>query len=198
MKKIVTLFLVVILCSLTICSCTGGGKVNPETLKPNETKLQSICNLATLECYYHNVAKSQTQGLWDIKETKKTFWIEYTGTVKIGIDFSKVKTEISGNTVSITMPKAKVLDKNVDAASYNEESYYAEKNTFLNGKVSAAEQTAAINEAQEKMVEAAQTNGALLQTAQNRAKELIENYINQLGELSGTEYNIKWIDLPDE
>lgn len=198
MKKIVTLFLVVILCSLTICGCTGGGKVDPEALKPNETKLQSICNLATLECYYHNVAKSQTQGLWDIEGTKKTFWIEYTGTVKIGIDFSKVKTEISGNTVSITMPKAKVLDKNVDTASYNEESYYAEKNTFLNGKVSAAEQTAAINEAQEKMVEAAQTNGALLQTAQNRAKELIENYINQLGDLSGTEYNIKWIDLPDE
>lgn len=198
MKKTITLLLALFLCVLTLCGCANKGKLDPNTLQPNNTKLQSICNLATLECYYHNVAKSETKGFWNLESSKKTFWIEYTGIVKIGIDFSKVKTEINGTEVSITMPKAMVLDKNVDAASYNENSFYAEKNTLLNGKVSAEEQTAAINEAQEKMVEAAQSNEALLQMAQNRAKEMMENYVKQLGVLTETDYHIKWVDLPTE
>ena len=188
-----------VLCALMLCGCVRGEKVDPNTLKPNNMKLQSICNLATLECYYHNVAKSETQGVWNIDVTKKTFWIEYTGTVKIGIDISKVKSGMNGNEVSITLPKAEVLGISLDESSYNENSLYKEKNTLLNGKkISPEEWTATVHAAEEKMMETAQSDEALLLMAQNRAKEMIANYIYQLGNLTETEYKIIWIDSMEE
>ena len=60
----------------------------------NLQQMQEICQLATLECYYHNVAKSDTSKrvLW--WNTNKKLWIEYTGIVKMGIDVSKVSMEV--------------------------------------------------------------------------------------------------------
>lgn len=40
----------------------------------------------------------------------------------------------------------------------------------------------------------------MLVRAQDRAKNLIENYINQLGQISETDYQIKWVyedNLPE-
>ena len=60
-------------------------------------------------------------------------------------------------------------------------------------KITADDQTAAINSAQIKMSESVKNNKSLLLNAQGRAQELIENYIQKLGEISDTEYQIKWI-----
>lgn len=42
------------------------------------------------------------------------------------------------------------------------------------------------------MIKTAEENTALLVNAQERAKKMIENYIMQLGETTGTEYQITW------
>lgn len=42
------------------------------------------------------------------------------------------------------------------------------------------------------MKESVLNNKSLLISAQDRAKQLIENYINQIGEISDTTYNITW------
>lgn len=42
------------------------------------------------------------------------------------------------------------------------------------------------------MKKSVESNSALLLNAQNRAKNLIENYINKMGELSGVSYTIQW------
>lgn len=42
------------------------------------------------------------------------------------------------------------------------------------------------------MKNSVEENNQLLKMAQERAKSLIEQYITQLGELSKTNYNIKW------
>ena len=60
-------------------------------------------------------------------------------------------------------------------------------------KITAEDQTAAIENAQKEMEESVKANSALLLRAQNRAKELIKNYIDCLGEISGVEYEIKWV-----
>lgn len=74
--------------------------------------------------------KEKGSGLSHILEKERIFWIEYSGSVKFGIDMSKVDMQVSGTQITITIPRARLL---------------------------------------------------------------IENYIEQLGVLSGIEYQINWI-----
>ena len=79
---------------------------------PDISQIRSICELATLECYYHNVAKSikeKGKGLSHIGEKERVFWIEYSGVARFGINVSKVTMETKGNEILITIPKAELL-----------------------------------------------------------------------------------------
>ena len=53
--------------------------------------VDKICELATLKCYYHDVAEyeKQAEGLFKYRPFKygyKKVWIEYDGIVEVGID----------------------------------------------------------------------------------------------------------------
>lgn len=97
-----------------------------KSTEPDIMQVRSICKLATVECYYHNVAKSEKPagtGIWHFGEKDRQFWIEYTGTVKLGIDMSKVQMKVNGTDVTVTIPEAEVQQVNVDDDSYNSDSY---------------------------------------------------------------------------
>ena len=107
---------------------------------------------------------------------------------------SKVSMKVDGENISVFIPEAEVLSVKIDADSLTEDSYIESQDSWLNhNKISADNQTEAINQAQENMENAVRGNSSLLLTAQNRAKALIENYIRQLGEAAGIEYKIEWI-----
>ena len=58
MKKIIALALALATCFLlTSCSQENESSVPEKIPEPEITKMRSICELATMECYYHNVAK---------------------------------------------------------------------------------------------------------------------------------------------
>lgn len=195
MKKF-ALVLVTVLFAGMISACSEHD--NESAIRePDIVQIRSICNLATLECCYHNVAKSVKSagdGITHVGEKERKFWIEYTGTARIGIDLSKVTMRIDGENVMITIPEAELLSSSIKENELNEDSYILSEDGFFNkNKITADDQTAAIKDAQETMEESIRNNSALLLSAQNRAKDLIENYINQLGKISGVEYNIKWI-----
>jgi len=188
----------IILCVLLSCGTFGCAPENRNSVKkePDITQIRSICNLATLECYYHNVAKSTKtagSGISHVGEVDRKFWIEYTGIAKIGIDMSKVDMQIEGDTVTVFLPNAKLLSIDIEEDDLNEGSYIASADSINSNKITAEDQTKAINNAQSTMAESVKNNPQLLLNAQSRAQDLIENYINQLGELSNTEYNIKWV-----
>lgn len=188
----------IILCVLLSCGTFGCAPKNRNSVKkePDITQIRSICNLATLECYYHNVAKSTKtagSGISHVGEIDRKFWIEYTGIAKIGIDMSKVDMQIEGDTVTVFLPNAKLLSIDIEEDDLNEGSYIASADSINSNKITAEDQTKAINNAQSTMAESVRNNPQLLLNAQSRAQDLIENYINQLGELSNTEYNIKWV-----
>ncbi len=193
MKKLALLLLCVILV-LTYTGCSAQSAYNAQ---PDITQIRSICNLATLECYYHNVAKSTKTVGSDISDWFKEdreFWIEYTGVAKIGIDMSKVSMEIVDNTVTVHMPEAKLLSVDILERDLDEGSYIANSDSWINpNKITAEDQTAAINDAQNKMASAVKENSALLLNARIRAEKLIENYIIQIGELTNVSYRIKWV-----
>lgn len=187
-KKIVSIVLAAVMC-LTCISC--GQKEQKMVEEPKVSQVKAICELAVMDCYYHNVAKyfeEDASGIWLWKKDKK-FWIEYSGVVRIGIDASQVQMEVKDKQVEITMPKAKVMNCTVDAATLNTDSFIVASDS---AKVEAEDQTKAFREAQKNMEEEASGDSALLAAAQQRAQNLLEEYVKNVGNVTGTEYTITW------
>lgn len=185
----------IILITLLLCTLTGCSNKKAKIEEPDILQVRNICNLATLDCYYHNVAKSEKKadvGIGHIGEKDRTFWIEYTGIARLGINMSNVEMIINGENIEITMPEAEVLKITIDKTTLSEESFISSHDGWNSNKITADDQTQAINNAQQEMERTVKNNSSLLLTAQNRAKMLIENYINQLGEVAGITYNIQW------
>ena len=187
-KKIVSMVLAAVMC-LTCISC--GQKEQKMVEEPKVSQVKSICELAVMDCYYHNVAKyfeEDASGIWLWKKDKK-FWNEYSGVVRIGIDASQVQMEVKDKQVEITMPKARVMNCTVDAATLNTDSFIVASDS---AKVEAEDQTKAFREAQKNMEEEASGDSALLAAAQQRAQNLLEEYVKNVGSVTGTEYTITW------
>lgn len=187
-KKIVSIVLAAVMC-MTCISC--GQKEQKTVEEPKVSQVKAICELAVMDCYYHNVAKyfeEDASGIWLWKKDKK-FWIEYSGVVRIGIDASQVQMEVKDKQVEITMPKAKVMNCTVDAATLNTDSFIVASDS---AKVAAEDQTKAFSEAQKNMEEEASGDSALLAAAQQRAQNLLEEYVKNVGSVTGTEYTIIW------
>ena len=174
---------------LVCCAC---GKKETQMIQPQEAQMRSICKLATLECYYHNVAKYKEEDAEGILLWKKDkhFWMEYEGVVTLGIDASLVTIDVNGTDVSITIPKARILDCKVNEESLTQESIIVAKKS---ADVKAEDQMLAFAEAQGKMQETAAADTTLLANAQQRAQKLLEDYVNNIGKVTGQQYNIKWI-----
>lgn len=194
MKKLrLTLICVMVLLSLTACGKTG---MNSASMEPKTSQMKAICELAVMDCYYHNVAKFTEEDAEGILLWKKdkNFWIEYSGVVTLGIDASLVKVEVSGSEVSITIPSASVLNCTVDSSSLTEDSFIVAKNS---AKIQAEDEVYAFEAAQTYLEQTAAADTALLANAQQRAQELLEEYITNIGKAVGQEYTIKWIYLDD-
>lgn len=193
MKKVIALFLMMVVVS---CSACGNTKKQETDIEPQVSQIKTICELATMDCYYHNVAKYKEEDaekiLWWSKD--KHFWIEYEGVVTIGIDASLVNIEVEGEQVTITMPSAKVLGCKVDETTFTEDSFIVAQNSAA---VDAEDQTEAFKAAQSAMEQAAAEDSTLLANAQQRAQKLLEDYVNNIGESVGKEYTIKWVYLED-
>ena len=193
-KTIISLLLIISV--LPLMSGCNNSKYNTQ---PDVLQVRNITNLATLECYYHNVAKGTKKpgtGILSVGEKERKFWVEYTGIVKLGIDISLVDMDINENNITITLPPAKVLGVTIDPNSWNTDSIITSEDGINSNKIESADVTTAINEAQAKMESTAISNSTMLNNAQIRAKTLIENYINRIGEITGTEYTIIWNYLP--
>lgn len=193
-KKIVCLLVISMLC---IGGC--GDKNQKKEEEADFSAISSVCELATLKCYYHNVAKSETEasGLfkWLGKGYKK-IWTEYSGIVELGIDVSKVSVEkpTADGVVKVTIPDAEILSVDLDEDSMGEPL----TDTGFMTKITKEEETEALAEAQNHMEETAKGNGNLLNQAKERAKSLIEGYVKNVGEQIGKEYTVEWVEFSEK
>ena len=145
MKKLMCILISAVLTlSLAACSDTEPAPVDME---PKTSQMKAICELAVMDCYYHNVAKYEMKDaegfLWWTKD--KNFWIEYSGVVTIGIDVSRVTVEVDGTKVTISIPAAEVLRYTVDSSSLTEDSYIVAKDSAA---IEAEDEIAAFSVAQ--------------------------------------------------
>ena len=191
MKKIIALFLSILM-AFTCVACGQQPKEEPIDMEPKVSQMKAICELAVMECYYHNVAKyfeeDATGSLWWKKD--KHFWVEYSGVVKLGIDASLVSIEVADAQITITLPEAKVLGCKVDSASLSDDSFIVDKES---ADIEAADEIKAFEEAQSKLEETASADKALLASAQQRAQDLLEEYVTNIGNAVGKQYSIKWV-----
>ena len=172
---------------------TGCGK---ETQTANFSGVTSVCELATLKCYYHNVAKAETEASgifakW-LKTGYKKIWTEYSGIIEYGIDISQVTVSEpdKNGVVTVTMPDAQVLNVDVDEDSLGTPL----TDTGFLTSVTTEEKTTTLAGAQEAMGQQAKENTEMLSQAKARAKTLIEEYIKNVGESIGEEYTVEWKD----
>ena len=192
MKKIVASILICIML-FVFSSCGEKSAANAEL---DFSEIKSICNIATLECYYHNVAegiKTKGTGALHLLEQDQKCWIEYTGTVLLGVDGEKVQVKVDGNNITITIPQAKVIRLGYDES----ENFivYTSKQLIPLNKITEDEKTDWLKEGQAEMLEVAQNNNVLLNSAQKRAKEIITDYIEQVGAVTNRTYNIIWEEI---
>ena len=141
-----------------------------------------------MECFFKNVAKS-TKTKSNIFQKDREFWCEYTGIVKIGINFNKVTLKEDGNELIITLPKAEVLGIESDADSH---TMIKSAGGLFSQDITAEDVTEAKRLAQEDMESAVKNNGTILISARNKAKTIIANYVAQMDEIAGTSHTIRW------
>ncbi|MGN0634608.1 MAG: DUF4230 domain-containing protein [Acutalibacteraceae bacterium] len=184
-------FLTIITLLLTMAGCTTKNR----QLDVSSSKIASICNLATLKCYYNNVAKYEKKDaekvfLFWSKDRK--FWVEYSGIVTFGIDASLVRVDMDDeNNVVITIPKAKILTHSIDTDKFTPDCFYIEGGS---AKVTAENVSVTMQKAQDEMLKTASENEALFIQAQESAKNLLKEYVENFGEAIGVEYNVTFKD----
>lgn len=181
--------------TVTVVETTVPTEISIEYV-PDLNQIRSICELAVMECYYHNVAKGTVEagtGLIHWAEEDADFWVEYGAYVTLGIDFNEVTMTIRGDEIIVTMPHAQVLgDVYVDPNSV-ENPIYKPHSFFQNDvNIPASYINQAIAISNDQLVAGLYENGIALTTAEMRAQQLVSNYIDQIMALSGNEYSISF------
>lgn len=187
---------VLVAAAITLSACASGTNTTQITdTEPTVGQIRDICELAVLRCRYHNLAKSVKapgEGILHLGEKSRKFWIEYQGTVEISYDVSGLAVDQNGTDIEITLPEP-TLTCAVVPDSWNPDSYVIEPDQWIQkNPITADDQDKAIASAQKEMEEQVRNSSTLLATAQRQAQELIENYIEQIGNLTGTQYSVTW------
>lgn len=188
MKK-VSKYIVILSMIIMLSACDNKN----ETLSENIKKLELTGNLVTYEAYFHNVLETTKDSDSIFKKDRKLF-AEYTGTIKLGIDLSKVKIDVQGDTINVLIPKAKIIgEPNVDENDFKKEKFIESEDGFLiKNPITGDDISKAFDDAQSEMKKSAESDEQLLSTAQTRAKIIIEESINQFAGLSSKDYTINW------
>lgn len=176
---------------LTSCNVSTASVI---TMVPQIGQMRAICELAVMDCHFNNVAKyyeEDAEGMLLWKKDKQ-FWVEYSGTLKLGVDVSKVELTVVDDIVTITLPKAEVLSSHVDESSLTEESFIVATGS---ADIQAIDQVRALADAQLKIEAQVAENQTLLANAQLRTQNLLEDYVNNVGEIMGVNYQINWVYL---
>lgn len=156
------------------------------------SSIKQICELATLEGYYHDVVEyKQEAGAFSLfNHGYKKFWLEYEGIVRVGIDSSELVIGEANDegVVEVAMPHAKVLDIDVNIDSMKEP--VTETGAFTS--ITIEDKAEAFAKTQSEMRTNAENDQWLLSQARSNAMDIIEQYIINFGHISGHEYTVKW------
>lgn len=189
-KKIVVFCLSACLGCFTLSGCTQAGA------EPDFSTVKEVAKLSSLECYYHNVVKYSRDSdgyLFNLIDNQRNLWFEYDGIVEMGLDVEKVSiSEPDANgVVTVTIPEVGILGHpDIDTDSMTDPIEINGWQWF--NHVSADEKKQAITDAQNNLIETAQNDVGAKAQATQRAKDILEQYVKNVGEAIGRTYTVKW------
>lgn len=212
MKKYYPSILIVFICLAVAIGVLliPGYKKAPTIIDLSEySSVNSICELATLRSFYHNVVMFEELPsgsnkfvndvlLWPFGGLARTgykqFWMEYSGIVETGIDASQIQISNpnSKGIVEVYVPEAKILNVYADETSLSKP--ISEKGIFTT--ITGEDQSKAFTKAQTAMRQEAENDQTLLKKSRNNAKLLLEQYIVNTGKEMGVDYDVVWVDNP--
>ena len=209
-KKNIPSIIAGIICLIAVTGIILFPNTNNKSTRVNLAEystVNTICELATLKSFYHNVAMYEKEPdggdkfvndylFWPFggytKVGYKQFWLEYSGIVEIGIDASQI--QITGpnaqGVVELFVPDAKVLSVYADENSLSEP--LSENGWFTT--ISGKEKTEAFSTAQSAMRQEAENDQNLLRRAKENAKLLLERYIINTGKEMGLNLSVNWVE----
>ena len=121
------LWLGILLCALVGGACFLGGRWSAGQSENTQidavvlqNQLTEIRELATVTYAYTNMAQFESSSdFYGVKVpfTTKSFILTYDGTIKAGVDLDGAAVDISGTTVTVTLPEARILSHEIDEGS---------------------------------------------------------------------------------
>ena len=157
------------------------------------SKIEKICELSTVEAYYHEVAEKteDASALGKIIGNigYKKYWLEYDAIIKYGIDAKKVKISKPNikNEVRVYIPKAEILGEPQIVKEYMQDPIT--DSGFLTS-IKEEYKTEAIEMSIKDLKEKASQDKDNLELAYQRAKVFFEKYLINAGREFGVEYKI--------
>lgn len=174
----------VLVVTFTIGAVWSRGRSQPTvTSDLLSQQLVSVSELATVEYHYTNMGKFENQADfygWKVPLTRKSFIISYDGVIKAGVDASQIQADVSGKTIRVTLPEAKILSHEIDDGSI--EIFDETKNIFNQLQISDYTGFAADQKA--KVEQRALDNG-LLDEARTRAAGAVRGLLSQMTGIAG-------------
>ncbi|MCH3968005.1 MAG: DUF4230 domain-containing protein [Atopobiaceae bacterium] len=148
----------------------GGRLASSATI---QEQISGISELATAKLDYRGLVRYEDGDIQFIN--KKAFTMLYTAELKAGVDLSQATVEVSGRTITVTLPEATVLSESIDPNSL---SFYDQSYSLFNWENKQDTQNA-LELAQDDVEEKADTT-TLISTADQQAKDAITSLLEPL------------------
>mgnify|MGYP001389428986 CR=1 FL=1 len=108
--------------------------------------------------------------------TEKSFLLKYNGHIKAGVDFEKMKIEVSNKDIHISLPRATILETAIDEKSIK--VYNESMNAF--NPLTMADYNKAIMNEKENMISGAISQG-ILKDAAKQAEMVLTTIMKDMG-----------------
>lgn len=144
--------------------------------------LEEIGTLNTAEYYFTHVSKYEDSVEFlgcEVPFSESSFVYSYDGRICAGVDFSEIAVEVDeeSRTITVTLPPVMITSFEIDTDSF---TLYDESESLIN-QISVEAMADSISEIELDEREKAVDKG-LLETAEENAKVLIENFMDGLYE----------------
>lgn len=179
------LLLCVLLGAVFLGGAAYGGREKPPVISSDllGEQLRSVQELVSVEYHYTNMGKFENQvdfyG-WKVPFTTKSFLVSYDGFIKAGVDLSTAQAAVSGDTVTVTLPAAKILSHEIpeDSIEVFDESH----NIFNPIKI---EDYTGFTKTEKQSVEQKAIEKGLLVSADEKARAAVEALLTVLPGMDG-------------
>lgn len=184
MKILLILLTLLLICGAVLAAFLCGLRQASQAAEPQITgdllasQLRSVQELVTVSYYYTNMGRFENQldfyG-WAVPLTRKSFIVSYDGTIKAGINLADIDLQVSGTTVTVTLPPAEILAHEIPEDSIE---VFDETHNIFN-PIQISDYTGFTRDQKEEVETKAVENG-LLEEAARRAQAVVKSLLSQI------------------